>query len=307
MKVKGGSGINITADEPLIPGQHPMRHTHMNSNAAVLSNSAKYVVLVALVAAGIVGRLNNYKISPPTTNGIGWLRTSLHESNFVAKFEEALDPEYKGPFVPLIINNDGKMLCPKMEGGTSRRAQHFVRMLHVGLQTEHQRLWSTYGHVMNGHLPILLMGGDGNGCNLIKCEEGFDFPRLSWSLPSQQHNGSEWCHAIGIPSYELWKSFGKVNISNVIETHEHIYPWNRKIPKAVWRGSTTYDNEQYGNVSFHDIPRARLVQESKDRPDLIDAAFTKIHQRFENKAEELMPTTIMARRMPFDDQMKYKG
>ena len=106
---------------------------------------------------------------------------------------------------------------------------------------------------------------------------------------------------------ELWHRFGKVNISNVIETHEHISPWNRKIPKAVWRGSTTYDNEQYGNVSFHDIPRARLVQESKDRPDLIDAAFTKIHQRFENKAEELMPTTIMARRMPFDDQMKYKG
>jgi hypothetical protein len=49
------------------------------------------------------------------------------------------------------------------------------------------------------------------------------------------------------------------------------------------------------------------VQASKDRPGIIDAAFTKIHQRFESEAEELIPTTIVARRMPFDDQMNYKG
>ncbi|KAL7502282.1 hypothetical protein ACHAXN_000276 [Cyclotella atomus] len=117
-----------------------------------------------------------------------------------------------------------------MDGGTSiaRRIQHFVRMLHVGLQTHHQRLWSTHGHVMNGNLPILLMGGDGNGCNVMK---------LNGAMRSAYHP-------------ELWHRFGNVNISNVIETHNHIYPWNTKIPKAVWRGSTTYDNEQYGNVSF---------------------------------------------------------
>lgn len=60
-------------------------------------------------------------------------------------------------------------------------------------------------------------------------------------------------------------------------------------------------------MPFHQIPRARLVQASKNHSETIDAAFTKIHQRFENMTEELIPTTIMAERMLFDDMMKYKG
>jgi hypothetical protein len=222
---KRESDIDITSDDdPLIPGHSTGQ---MNSHSALANSMTCVVLAVLLAAAGMIGRVSNHMISSPGANGIGQLRSaSPQESTFVEKIRETIDSEYKGPFVPLIINNEGKLLCPKMESDTAitRRTKHFVQMLRIGLQTHRQRLLSRYGHIMNDHLPILLMGGDGNGCNVMKREEGFDFPRLSWSMPSQQHHGSEWCHAIGMPSYELWNAFGKVNISDAIETHERIYP-----------------------------------------------------------------------------------
>jgi hypothetical protein len=189
----------------------------------------------------------------------------------------------------------------------ARRIKHFSQMIQTVLQSHHLRQIFKHGDTWNRGLPLLLMGEDNNGCDVAQHVDYYDFPRLAWSIPSEVQQGSEWCHAISVPSYEIWKTFGKTDKRNEMKNNERLYPWNTKIPKAIWRGSTTNDPYQYSNVSFHDIPRAQLVQASKDHPDVIDAAFTKIHQRFANMTEEIEGTTIVAERILFDDQMKYKG
>jgi len=89
-----------------------------------------------------------------------------------------------------------------------------------------------------------------------------------------------------------------------------IYPWSRKINKAVWHGGTTC-NPIYKELSsflnvISNIPRGKLVQMSMLHPTLIDAAFTKFNQE-EGRKEELRNTTLLKKRMPFDDQMKFKA
>ena len=49
------------------------------------------------------------------------------------------------------------------------------------------------------------------------------------------------------------------------------------------------------------------MQKSIENPELIDAGFTEIIQKFEKQKEELTPQTIVTDRIPFDDQMRYKG
>jgi hypothetical protein len=49
------------------------------------------------------------------------------------------------------------------------------------------------------------------------------------------------------------------------------------------------------------------VQASMDHPDVIDAGFTAIIQKFEKEKEELAKKTIVADFIPLVEQMKYKG
>jgi hypothetical protein len=158
---------------------------------------------------------------------------------------------------------------------------------------------------LNKALPLLLMRGDITGCGASHPEVNkYKFPRLTWHIP-----GSEWCSAITVPSFRVWENFGKPDgyYNDRKKHNEHLYPWDSKIPKAVWRGSSTNDASQFIRTPFHEIPRAKLVQASKDHPNIIDAAFTHINGRFANTSKEIEPTTIMADHMSFDDQMKYKG
>lgn len=49
------------------------------------------------------------------------------------------------------------------------------------------------------------------------------------------------------------------------------------------------------------------MQMSMLHPTLIDAAFTKFNQEYDGREEELRNTTLLKKRMPFDDQMKFKA
>ncbi len=54
------------------------------------------------------------------------------------------------------------------------------------------------------------------------------------------------------------------------------YPWNRKIEKAFWRGSST--GGVYTRENWEDFPRVKLVQLSLENPKLMDAKFTALPQ-----------------------------
>jgi len=58
---------------------------------------------------------------------------------------------------------------------------------------------------------------------------------------------------------------------------------------------------------LNNIPRGKLVKISMLHPTLIDAAFTKFNQEYEGREEELRNTTLLRKRMPFHDQMKFKA
>ncbi|KAL3803145.1 hypothetical protein HJC23_003420 [Cyclotella cryptica] len=268
--------------------------------------------------------LDNVVISAATNNATAtndYRKVSKYPASspneFVHALKESLHNDIngiEGLFTSLIITEDGRLLYRSLErdASSNRRIGHFLEMIRSGLAQNYQYFLSKYSHGMSGWLPVLLMVGDEVGCDITKHIDDHDFPRLTWSIPSDIHQGKDWCHGIGMPSYEIWKQFGKTYGSALVwdktfQKHDILYPWTKKISKAVWRGSTTYDRSQYFDVAFRDIPRAKLVQASIDHPDVIDAAFTKIHQRFEDRSKELASETIVAYRLRFDEQMKYKA
>jgi hypothetical protein len=283
----------------------------------LLMNFGICATLAILKLAAAVGNIDKWSDDASTANDT--VKASHHETSnkFVRTLNESLyiDPsDTEGHFIPIIITEDGRLLCSSLEEDTSfnRRTAHFAEMIGSGLGRKFQHFFSNYNHGMIGGLPILLMAGDVNGCDISKRTDDYNFPRLTWSIPSHIYRGEDWCRDIGVPSYEIWRVFGKTYGRDDVwdETFRKnvvLYPWSEKIVKAVWRGSTTFDRTQYDDVPFLEIPRAKLVRISMDHSDVIDAAFTKIHQKFENRTNEFASETIVTDRIPFDDQMKYQG
>jgi len=250
-------------------------------------------------------------------------------TQFTTKFEETLDlpaPYYwrdvaaniitneDGQFVPLILLN-GKIMClPNHKKKLRRmRSRSFIEMLQKGLSLNTVQDATISSYDSDGGFPILLMEGDVMGCNICNHTDKLDFPRLTWATPNtQKHSSKEWCNAIGMTSYESWDSLHKDHVyaetwDATFAKNEEMYPWEAKIKRAVWRGTTTHEYYQFQDSEFRDIPRQKLVQQSMLHPDVIDAAFTAIIQKFEKDKEVLAAQTIVEGRMPFENFMKYKA
>lgn len=233
-------------------------------------------------------------------------------NEFVSTFRDVMHRPvfgFEDP-VPLVLHN-GKLLCRSVHKQQiqNMRVLSFLDMVSRGLERDYYQ--STLPLYDDAGVPILLMNGDGMGCNVATRTDAMSFPRLSWSVPAPKH-GDDWCHSIGMVSYETWNAFHKRHTKHftwddTFANDEIRYPWNSKINKVVWRGTTTHEQTQFGNSDFADIPRAKLVAASMDNPDVIDAGFTKIIQKFEREKDEIEKHTRMGEFIPFVQQMKYKG
>lgn len=173
--------------------------------------------------------------------------------------------------------------------------------------------------------PILLKHDDSNGCNPSTRSDKYGFPRMTWSIPSKNAISSEslddglqnpWCAAIGVPPYKAWRELQKTNEEKSKEEkrweatfieNELNYPWSFKRNQAVWRGSTTFNKALYGQLSFLEMPRAKLVEKSRDIPHLIDAGFHKFVGKYEGEKERLINETVFMDPIPLANMMKYKG
>ena len=133
------------------------------------------------------------------------------------------------------------------------------------------------------------------------------------------HGTSDWCSAIGMPSYKAWKdACGNANgmppLTNI--DVNAMYPWDDKLPLAIWRGSTTRNTGIYGRLPFWDMPRSMLVRHSLDRPDLIDAGYHKLVGKYGN-AKDIngdggggniaSSSPVLKDAVPLNDMMRYKG
>ncbi|KAL7549716.1 hypothetical protein ACHAWF_012980 [Thalassiosira exigua] len=179
-------------------------------------------------------------------------------------------------FAALVVRGD-RLYCRKssMKSFWSRsRGRYFVQMLRHGLM---QRNPQTEPGIISSY-PILLKLDDSNGCNSAENRDNYSFPRLTWSIPANET--SNWCAAIGMPSYKIWRDAKKKG--KIAQTDNGAnFPWSTKLSKAVWRGSTTADKRMYGYLPLEDIPRSKLVRSSLERPDLIDAGFHKFVGKYE--------------------------
>jgi len=231
--------------------------------------------------------------------------------------------------IPFLII-EGKLLCrsPIKEmldiygnddgAGGYKRLKTFVDMINVGLSL----MMTNVSTTTISDLPLLFMTGDSHGCDVPTKREVFRFnrsellldlninyPRLSWAIPAPKYNQDGWCHAIGVPGYQMWLDYKDETHSSWERTFSKQakqYPWSKKKNKAVWRGSTT-SHSSYQSNHLSDIPRGQLVETSISHPHLIDAAFKSFDVVWRDRKEELMKTTIVKEEMKFDVFMDYKA
>ena len=277
---------------------------------------------------------------------------------FIARYEHALLNKNLGSdlFIPLLYEN-GKLLCRRNhKSQLSRyRTRYFAQMVRTGLvvaskgtkqQQRKQHLHDNDGtndnttsfHItstLNNYddgLPMLVMDGDDNGCNIQQHIDTYNFPRLTWSDLSlkhttktdtihnrtttttnhHEHQQSSSCNTISMPSYETYKYYHRSHRTyrdweHTFANNAQNYPFTTKIPKAVWRGSTTYEGSQYTGSELQNTPRGQLVLIGKEREDMMDVGFHKILQQYAEDSEELAKRFTMKRRMHPMDMMRYRG
>jgi len=237
--------------------------------------------------------------------------------------------------MPFVITEGNKLLCKDhikemldMYGnddaaGGYKRLKTFVDMINVGLSLQIANESTT---TTISDLPLLMMTGDIHGCDVPTEREAFslgvtnrngselldlniNYPRLSWAIPAPKYNQDGWCHAIGVPGYQMWLDYKDETYSSWKRTFSKQakqYPWSKKKNKAVWRGSTT-SHSSYPSNQLSDIPQGQLVETSISHPHLIDAAFKSFDEVWRDRKEELMKTTIVKEEMKFDNFMDYKA
>lgn len=277
-----------------------------------------FIAAACLLLFAVIFKTRSSALSITPTNVVSYTPpTHVSNNGFLISFEKLMSSTMRKdsyPLIPLILKG-GKIFCRRshMAAIENSRMHWYVDMVNKGLELEqyHHNIASSDDVFQHG-LPIILDGNDVNGCDKDTKTDKFHFPRLTWSIFSPQY-GKGWCNAVGAVSYTLWENFHNQHSHmwdhsfSVMETE---YPWQKKINKAVWRGTTTGVKPNGKRFTFFsELPRAKLVKKSAERPDIVDAGFTEFNQGWEQQKEDLIDQnrTISSSRMSFRSQMKYKA
>jgi Glycosyl transferase family 90 len=129
--------------------------------------------------------------------------------------------------------------------------------------------------------------------------DGVDFaaPVLAFAKHQDSHK------VVLIPDFEALSDLSITLLDNV-KRGINKYPWNKKVEKAFWRGSTT--GSDISLETFLLIPRSQAVRCSLDYPDLVDARFTQLCQ-CKNPAEvQEKYSTFFAQPLSVKNHLKYK-
>jgi hypothetical protein len=206
----------------------------------------------------------------------------------------------------------------------------------------HPRLRQLVTTNMSNAVPISMSPYDWNGCSGDTLYPSFTYAMKSASSVEQSDNFSPLCIPFAVPCYEMWVrlkrglkytpsdwdhplpnypgfqgNFEGWNWDMHFEPAFQKYPWHTKIPKVMWRGSSTgyvaatkESHNQTIPTSWRDLPRAKLVKMAVEHPDTMDMAFTILNQGKEQEPyaseikKELRPLTG---NMRFTEFMQYKA
>lgn len=259
-------------------------------------------------------------------------------NKMIFQFERALLNDLGStPYVPMIYAK-GKLLCRKKHRNqySRLRTRYFIQMVRSGLAasssssstpkndgTSSNATLSSVDYSNDASasddydndddsLPLLAIDHDDIGCNIAHHRDDVGFPRLTWASLSISKHGSYCTNAVSMPSYESWRFYHLSHVSSSdwerdFQHSEKKHSWNSKLRKAIWRGATTYDGHQYHNSELGDTPRGQLVTASMAHPELIDAAFHKIIQKFKPRKVELTNEFRVSGRILPSDMMRYRA
>lgn len=82
------------------------------------------------------------------------------------------------------------------------------------------------------------------------------------------------------------------------------FPYDKKIDKAIWRGSTTGGAYSINNYEFH--PRYKLVKLAAQFPDLIDAKFNNLVFIDNEVKDKFHKLNYVSKSLSIADHLKYK-
>lgn len=112
--------------------------------------------------------------------------------------------------------------------------------------------------------------------------------------------------------YKLTSLWGIHTIRDIFESMSNYIPYENKISKAIWRGSTTGNKELYKYKKNWKYTRLEIINKSRERPDLIDAKITNIVQYCLERYErfityfDLNDSYNKSLKMKINEQVKYK-
>ena len=232
----------------------------------------------------------------------------------------------------LAIEDQHKTFAKYHSGFYWDRWRPYQEMLQFSVDIAHQISWrndkdtpelnTRINQMLDHPIPLIFDGFDWRNCARFdgkKLLEKFSFPYFTFAMSSES---STTCTPFAIPCYEMWQRFKRtqklVPKDWAIQSPNHewdihmqqnftAYPWEHKIPKVVWRGTST------GRESsrWQELPRFQLVMKGVEHQDTMDFAFSKLNQGWEKPpyAEAIKEALgdKVGNSIAFSDFMKYKG
>jgi hypothetical protein len=106
-----------------------------------------------------------------------------------------------------------------------------------------------------------------------------------------------------IPDPRFLRTHGYRETREIFEQRQ--IPWEERRPVAFWRGSTSGRPEPKDG-GWRALPRVRLCEIGRKRPELIDAAITEIVQVNDDARDEIASSGLVAPRSPITDIQGYR-
>lgn len=103
-----------------------------------------------------------------------------------------------------------------------------------------------------------------------------------------------------IPDWEIFQGYTGFHREAVNGSRD--FPWEKKVEKAIWRGTTT--GADYSVENYRDQWRTQLVSQSFAHPDFIDARFNFICQNDQDLHKEM--AKYVGKHMSIYHQLQYK-
>lgn len=155
-------------------------------------------------------------------------------------------------------------------------------------------LFKTFQRLANMHLlpdlELLIHAGD-------YVDQDPSGPIFSFAKPKSIKK------VISFPDFEALLGYSKIRKEVVKATNA--FPFENKIDKVFWRGSTT--GGVFSQANWKTYPRSLATLLSLENPDLLDAKFTALVQMQDETAkEDIKNANVLSENVPIFDHIKYR-